>query len=421
MNIKKMITAVLAVSLTLTSLPVGFISAAEMAPEKIEASKKYGHKKMEVDFISDKEVPKDYTFEKRVVGSAPFNAETNSEWTQYSSYFIYNQLTDPDARKLFYDLTRECMVYLTEGGDLENQLLPGFSIGSLSAEDAGDLYYMFREACPEFYFLEQAYSVNTSKGLIYPKVYNAFLQENDRKTATQEMKTKVAAYDSAASAESTTYNKIKKIHDMLCQNVTYNDRAVDGAEDYMDEEESFSQSAYSTFTLNTTVCEGYSVAFNMLCNKQGIDAFVETSSGHAWNRVAIDDVWYVIDCTWDDYDGTYGVDKVYKYFLRNMAKVKELDTQNAHNTEAYLEVFLPKSTQDCEPSADYQTPGTPAAITEDADAPELFYENGEFTLVADSADRIYYTVDGKTPKVGQDQCFLYADPVAVENGFFRID
>ena len=56
------------------------------------------------------------------------------------------------------------------------------------------------------------------------------------------------------------------------------------------------------------VCDGYSRAFKMICDRIGIPAILDTgvaNSGnhselHMWNRIQVDGVWYGMDCTWDD-------------------------------------------------------------------------------------------------------------------------
>ena len=65
-----------------------------------------------------------------------------------------------------------------------------------------------------------------------------------------------------------------------------------------------------TGTEGTTgpVCDGYSRAFKVICDKLGIPMVLDTgvasignrSELHMWTRVQVDGVWYGMDCTWDD-------------------------------------------------------------------------------------------------------------------------
>ena len=77
------------------------------------------------------------------------------------------------------------------------------------------------------------------------------------------------------------------------------------------------------------VCQGYAEAFELLCYKAGIQAYMiygeagnseDGWQSHAWNVVNIDGNWYQIDCTWDDpmMNGqvvTDGSNITYAYFL----------------------------------------------------------------------------------------------------------
>ena len=96
--------------------------------------------------------------------------------------------------------------------------------------------------------------------------------------------------------------KIKRIHDYICQRVTYkNDNTLwvhSAASLFLDADPAF-------------VCEGYAKSMKIFCYYMGINcACVSgtargTSSGtpgaHMWNYVQMDDGnWYLVDATWDD-------------------------------------------------------------------------------------------------------------------------
>ena len=63
-------------------------------------------------------------------------------------------------------------------------------------------------------------------------------------------------------------------------------------------------SAYEALKNGTTVCSGYAqLAYKML-NESGIETKIVVGTGngedHAWNLVKLHDIWYHLDCTWDD-------------------------------------------------------------------------------------------------------------------------
>ena len=96
--------------------------------------------------------------------------------------------------------------------------------------------------------------------------------------------------------------KIKRIHDYICQRVTYrNDNTLwvhSAASLFLDANPAF-------------VCEGYAKSMKIFCYYMGINCACisgtarGTSSGtpgaHMWNYVQMDDGnWYLVDATWDD-------------------------------------------------------------------------------------------------------------------------
>ena len=397
-----------------TCIPL-YIRANEMLPEEENLSERTGLKSLEVQYLSEEDIPVNYSYEKKVLGSSAYETGENKEWAEYSSYFYYNQMTGPEQS--FYDkLMDTCLYYLTEGGNIlqasnGGYYLPEVSSDSLDIERALEIYRMFLISNPQFYYLKN--EVYYQHQYIGMRVYDAFATESERRKATAQMKTALSAYETEADAKTLEYDKVKAFHDKLCDNVTYNYEAYNKQ---VSEQESFSQSAYSTFVLNKTVCEGYSTGFAMLCNKIGIDSIVELSGTHAWNRVSVDDIWYVIDCTWDDRDEKNGECCYYKYFLRSYDEVLKNDQKGSHVTSDFLVTYLPFCTMDCTPTNDYKTPGVLPQITEIAAAPKLSVSDGSFTLSAEDGARIYYTLDGSTPMEGQAKSNLYSSAVSVPYG-----
>lgn len=118
------------------------------------------------------------------------------------------------------------------------------------------------------------------------------------------------------------YNKVKAIHDWLVVNVNYDNRPVNTLSDTV-------YTAEGALCNRLAVCQGYAEAFELLCAKAGIQAYMIYGSAgndtdgwtsHSWNVVRIDGEWYQIDCTWDDplMDSgviTDGSNITYQYFL----------------------------------------------------------------------------------------------------------
>jgi hypothetical protein len=87
------------------------------------------------------------------------------------------------------------------------------------------------------------------------------------------------------------HQKERAIHDYIVANVAYDTTLQ-------------KYSAYEGLKNGLTVCNGYAqLAYKML-NQLGIEAKIvlgtANGSGHAWNLVKLDNIWYHLDCTWDD-------------------------------------------------------------------------------------------------------------------------
>ena len=108
------------------------------------------------------------------------------------------------------------------------------------------------------------------------------------------------------------YGKVSEMHNKIAEMAHYDMNAR------------FSGSAMGLFYDGGVVCEGYSKAFKLLCDREGIPCVLvfgnfndKDMTGHMWNYVLMDDnVWYGIDVTWDDTDNKVGAQYTTTYFLR---------------------------------------------------------------------------------------------------------
>ena len=114
------------------------------------------------------------------------------------------------------------------------------------------------------------------------------------------------------------YSKIKYVHDYLVDNINY-DTSISESNIY---------NIYGALINGKAVCEGYARSFKYIMDDFKIPCIIAcgiavNSSGksesHAWNYVKIGEIWYAIDCTWDDPviigNGTIDDNIRYNYFL----------------------------------------------------------------------------------------------------------
>ena len=137
----------------------------------------------------------------------------------------------------------------------------------------------------------------------------------DRKTTEgkqQEIREKVSKItDEIIEDGMSDAQKELAINTYLCENSQYDHDALKNAEKYsftmVDEEFYDSFTAYGILIDGVGVCASYSAAFKLLADAAGMESIVVTgyldgSVPHAWNKVKVDDHWYIVDATNNDND-----------------------------------------------------------------------------------------------------------------------
>ena len=125
-----------------------------------------------------------------------------------------------------------------------------------------------------------------------------------------------------AAAPDGELEKLQYFHDYVAANTVYNSA---GANTLNNGTFSYIYSPTGVFLTRSAVCEGYSKAFKLLCDKAGLTCIEVVGSGnssgqlnHMWNYVEIDGGWYLVDTTHDDKDAGASTDASgikHTYFL----------------------------------------------------------------------------------------------------------
>lgn len=349
------------------------------------------------------------------------SAYYNSTWEKYGSYYFYNQLSSKE--KAYWDaLNKVCLKYMTTQADAAKYNISGTTYycidivgsSSLSLSQMEVVYQIFRYSNPQYYFLKSAYLKSGTYG-IAGCVYPAFANGSARAAATKKVQSQVSSWQKKIDACSTDEKKVKMIHDLIIDKVEYNQTLYDN--NFKDEDTAYSQSAYSVFCTDLTVCAGYSQAFEMMCNGSGIDAVAVTSYYHEWNKVRLNDSWYNVDCTWDDADGTI----YYGYFERsdNYYDTVNYSSYVFHAEEDIWEGYLPACTIDS--GATSTAPGTIAAITQTVAKPVISASVSGTSYKVKITSKtsgavIYYTTDGSEPNAAYSKGTRYTGAFTVSPG-----
>lgn len=221
-----------------------------------------------------------------------------------------------------------------------------------------ELGYVLTGRKPEFY-------CNTSTGLFisfFPLYITAPFDKEEFETEIDFI------LSSVVSSDMNDTEKLLALHDYLVDSCVYNIAASKKQVNAADED-AYAYTAYGAIVKKTCVCQGYSLAMKLFCDRLGIDCGYAVNSGHIWNIArATDNKLYHIDITYDDplygdkteedgykknEDGSLFQLGTHLNFLTNDETIYE-----AHSTANYTE------TADCV-STTYDTAEKKLVITDD--------------------------------------------------------
>ncbi|MDY4483251.1 MAG: S-layer homology domain-containing protein [Butyricicoccus porcorum] len=187
----------------------------------------------------------------------------------------------------------------------------------------------------------------TSVTIYFRPMYSAgFTTKSDRTTLNTQMENKVKELVNAAADYPRAYDKMMFFHDWLCENNSYNHDAV-SSNNYVTSVSGAPWSCVgallssSNSSVKGPVCEGYSRAFQLLCQRAGITATVVTSGSgnHMWNNLRYGKYWTGVDVTWDDgSENSYN----YDYFFQRVNNMSGhvMDDQNFVDWLEYPELSV---------------------------------------------------------------------------------
>lgn len=332
-----------------------------------------------------------------------------ADWSNASSYYVYNKLDDYE-KSLWNAMEAQYTSYLENTTNITSGYTASIRINKseMTEDEAIGFLYMFKYTHPEYYFLNSwvSWSEYSSYTNYSFGVYKAFRNGEDRKAATAEVDAVLDDWCAQVNTCATEEAKVAKIHALICNKVDYNYPAT---ERDADDEIHFSQTAYSVFCTDLTVCAGYSLAFEWVANMCGIDALAVTGPGHAWNKVRVNDNWYNLDATWNDQD--WGV--IYDFYLKNETN---FDAGGGHEEESLWDGLLPTCTLDS--GSTTYVMGTLPTVSNQVSAPVITAEAGDtaYTVTITTATpgaTIYYTTDGTEPSEARTDSKIYTGPFQI--------
>ena len=392
-----------------------------------------------------------------IVESQSYSLAYNSEWDKFSTNFYYNKMSE--KWRIAWDaLDAICLAAINSEMDaystdinkpdgsgvatyyyfdmvsLPEKILYQIDENGYANDEVYELINFlqtFISSNPQYYFLNGTFlqGVEEIDGVKYITgislcVYQKFSSGVYRNTVSNKLLAKINNALENVEGKSDDIS-LQILHDYVIRDVEYNHAVLDDEIspeeiDDAEEEEWLTQSIYSTFLGDYTVCTGYSKALSLLCNAIGIDAINVISSDHMWNKVRINDCWYNVDATWGDAGENSSIN--YDYFGRSDAVYYNDTNKNviSHTPLNYWEQFIPKCMYDGKDGF--------ATVTNTLPAPVIKFtknDNGKYNVVISIPNSnenevlpndmlIYYTVDGTEPSVASTKSYIYSKQFEVD-------
>lgn len=277
-------------------------------------------------------IPKEQLPEQRVKGTAQIALQADGidedvqGFLSCGSDYGYRDMTkrsNTEGRQVLYEMIDEAAAQATLDGEdaYVEELEDGESFGIVAEidgleeyhfteEELLETYFTFRNDNPQYFWLSNVVLYASDYSYVGIVTYDQYISGETRLQTMQEiMNTGEEVYLSKIQDTDDTYQKVRKIHDNLIQDIEYD-------YDHMNDIGPAHSIAGAMTSGKEAVCEGYAKVMQLMMNYYGINNIYVTGEGngggHAWNMVGMNDgKYYWLDATWDD----AGTDPRYDYFL----------------------------------------------------------------------------------------------------------
>ena len=254
--------------------------------------------------------------------------------------YAYSTLTDDYVKKLYNQIS----------DNIDSEYEPSFyAEGNLSEYQITQAVEAYKNDHPEVFWLKSYYEYENFD--YETGIWLTYTMSGDKLvTAKKEFNTAVDTI-SKSVPYGTECEREEYIHNYIINNCDYDEEAAESEGVQGNEND-----AYGVFVDGKAVCEGYSKAFQILCNKADIDCIqlmgIVDSDNHVWNCVKIGGDWYQIDVTWDDVDdfiddshGYFNLTDGLMYEEHTLSpKYSEIDAESFLNLESWCNFYVPKCT-----------------------------------------------------------------------------
>lgn len=283
--------------------------------EKASSEISDGHPASSVNSASSK----NQTSVSKVTQSSTVSSKTSSLQSNVSSKDTRPSalLTDfvPVSRNDYYSYNKLTTVQKTVYNEIYD-MVKNYKTGHKFIEGANedDVLKAFNAVHidnPQFFWMGAKYGLATKTqgskvtyGInIYDDTYitKDINEKNQKQKQLEDMISSIIS--SVVKKGMTNAERAKALHDYICEKTAYN-------YNYTTDKNAFDWTAFGCLINKSSVCEGYSRAYQILLYNVGINATLISGNAkggaHMWVAAELDG-WKTVDITWDDYkSGGYG-------------------------------------------------------------------------------------------------------------------
>lgn len=216
----------------------------------------------------------------------------------------------------------------------------GSFLSSVNVEEFWRVYYGVLADHPEIFWLGPNAQVEQSvlTGTVVNYEFETTVPQESRESMRAQLEAAADECINLIWSEASDYQKIKFVYEYIIDTTGYDSQGPD------------TQNIQSALLYHSSVCAGYSKAFQYILNRMGmfctyITGTIKDGGDHGWNMVRIDGNYYYVDVTWGDpvfmnqVEGASGSRTNYNYLC-----CTEMDLFKTHTPDDSVE--LPECTSD---------------------------------------------------------------------------
>lgn len=225
---------------------------------------------------------------------------SHSAYTAVSDKSAYDSLTTDYQREAYRSIEQSLFRITYDGGGAYGRYQ--LSRAPIPALSSGEIFKV-KEAVladhPEVFWVTGNYTLGSNMHDGNYIVLYSYYSYDDIITRARTLEQKTAEALRSIPSGLSEFERELAVHDYIVNNTEYDVESVEFVDSFTD-----ASTSYGVLVNRKALCSGYSFATKLLLNRIGVSCSVikgiSKGTGHMWNIVRIDGLWYHLDVTWDD-------------------------------------------------------------------------------------------------------------------------